>query len=57
MKNSEWVQDKEDRILKLEQALEASNLGVFVGTMEECKEALANGVIKNGMLAVSTKLK
>ena len=57
MKNSEWVQDKEDRVTALEQTLTAANLGTFVGTMEEYKDAVANGYIKSGMLIVVTKLK
>ena len=40
MKNSEWVQDKEDRVTALEQTLVAANLGTFVGTMEEYKDAV-----------------
>ena len=38
MKNSEWVQDKEDRVTVLEQTLVAANLGTFVGTMEDYKK-------------------
>ena len=56
MKNSEWVQDKEDRVTALEQTLVAANLGTFVGTMEEYKNAVTNGIIKNGMIiAISTE--
>ena len=55
MKNSEWVQDKEDRVSVLEQTLTASNLGTFVGTMKEYKEAVDNGIVKSGMLVVLTK--
>ena len=56
MKNSEWVQDKEDRVTALEQTLVAANLGTFVGTMEEYKDAVTNGIIKNGMIiAISTE--
>ena len=50
MKNSEWVQDKEDRVIALEQTLVAANLGTFVGTMEEYKDAVTNGIIKDGMI-------
>ena len=56
MKNSEWVQDKEDRVTALEQTLVTANLGTFVGTMEEYKDAVTNGIIKNGMIiAISTE--
>ena len=55
MKNSKWVQDKEDRVSVLEQTLTASNLGTFVGTMKEYKEAVDNGIVKSGMLVVLTK--
>ena len=56
MKNSEWVQDKEDRVTALEQTLVAANLGTFVGTMEEYKNAVTNGIIKSGMIiAISTE--
>ena len=56
MKNSEWVQDKEDRVTALEQTLVAANLGTFTGTMEEYKDAVTNGIIKNGMIiAISTE--
>lgn len=34
MKNSEWVQDKENRLKKLEVAIPSVSLGSFVGTME-----------------------
>ena len=58
MKNSEWVQDKEDRVTALEQTLVAANLGTFVGTMEEYKNAVTNGIIKSGMIiAISTENK
>ena len=50
MKNSKWVQDKEDRVTALEQTLVAANLGTFVGTMEEYKDAVTNGIIKDGMI-------
>ena len=50
MKNSEWVQDKEDRVTALEQTLVAANVGTFVGTMEEYKDAVTNGIIKDGMI-------
>ena len=50
MKNSEWVQDKEDRVTALEQTLVAANLGTFIGTMEEYKDAVTNGIIKDGMI-------
>ena len=52
MKNSEWVQDKEDRLTVLEQTLVTANLGTFVGTMEEYKDAVTNGIIKDGMIIV-----
>lgn len=52
MKNSEWVQNKEDRVTLLEKTLTSANLGTFIGTMKEYKEALANGVIKNGTIVV-----
>ena len=56
MKNSEWVQDKEDRVTALEQTLVAANLGTFVGAMEEYKDAVTNGIIKSGMIiAISTE--
>ena len=56
MKNSEWVQNKEDRVTALEQTLVAANLGTFVGTMEEYKDAVTNGIIKDGMIiAISTE--
>ena len=42
MKNSEWVQDKEDRVTTLEQTLVAANLGTFVGTMAAYKDAVTN---------------
>ena len=52
MKNNEWVQDKEDRVTALEQTLVAANLGTFLGTMEEYKDAVTNGIIKDGMIIV-----
>ena len=52
MKNSEWVQDKEDRVTAFEQTLVAANLGTFLGTMEEYKDAVTNGIIKDGMIIV-----
>ena len=55
MKNSECVQDKEDRVAVLEQTLTVASLGTFVGTMEEYKEAVDKGIIKNGMLVVLTR--
>ena len=56
MKNNEWVQDKEDRVTALEHTLTAANLGTFVGTMEEYKDAVTNGIIKSGMIiAISTE--
>ena len=56
MKNSEWVQDKENRVTALEQTLVAANLGTFVGTMKEYKDAVTNGIIKSGMIiAISTE--
>ena len=56
MKNSEWVQDKEDRVAVLEQTLTAANFGTFVGTMEEYKDAVTNGIINSGMIiAISTE--
>ena len=57
MKNSEWVQDKEDRVTALEQTLVADNFGTFVGTMEEYKDAVTNGIIKDGMIIVKKKKK
>ena len=56
MKNSEWVQDKEDRVTVLEQKLNGANSDVFIGTMQEYKEAVSNNEIKNGMLVVLTRL-
>ena len=50
MKNNECVQDKEDRVTALEQTLVAANLGTFVGTMAEYKDAVTNGIIKDGMI-------
>lgn len=57
MKNSEWVQDKEDRVKNLEVVIPSISLGSFVGTMEEYNTAVLNGQINNGMLVVITKLK
>lgn len=57
MKNSEWVQDKEDRVAVLEQTLTVASLGTFVGTMEEYKEAVTNGIIKNGMIIAISREK
>ena len=57
MENSEWVQDKEDRVTALEQTLTAANLGTFVGTMEEYQNAVANGTIKSGMIIAISTLK
>ena len=57
MKNSEWVQDKEDRVTALEQTLVAANLGTFVGTMEEYKDAVTNGIIKDGMIIAISAVK
>ena len=57
MKNNEWVQDKEDRVTALEQTLVAANLGTFVGTMEEYKDAVTNGIIKNGMIIAISREK
>ena len=57
MQNNEWVQDKEDRIIVLEQTLTTANLGSFiVDTMAECQEVVANGLIKNGTLIMVKKL-
>ena len=56
MKNNEWVKDKEDIVTALEQTLTAANLGTFVGTMAEYKDAVTNGIIKSGMIiAISTE--
>ena len=57
MKNSEWVKDKEDRVTALEQTLVAANLGTFVGTMEEYKDAVTNGIIKSGMIIAISREK
>ena len=57
MKNSEWVQDKEDRVAVLEQTLTVASLGTFVGTMEEYKDAVTNGIIKNGMIIAISREK
>ena len=56
MKNSEWVQDKEDRVTALEQTLVAANIGTIVGTMDLYKDAVKNVIIKDGMIiAISTE--
>ena len=57
MKNSEWVQDKEDRVTALEQTLVAANLVTFVCTMEEYKDAVTNGIIKSGMIIAISREK
>ena len=57
MKNSEWVQDKEDRVATLEQTLTVASLGTFVGTMEEYKVAVTNGIIKSGMIIAISREK
>ena len=56
MKNSEWVQDKEDRVTVLEQKLNSAISDVFTGTMAEYKEAVSKKEIQNGMLVVLTQL-
>ena len=56
MKNSEWVQDKEDRVTVLEQKLNSAISDVFTGTMAEYKEAVSKKEIQNGMLVVLTRL-
>ena len=56
MKNSEWVQDKEDRVESLELIAPSISLGTFVGTMAEYNTAVLNGQINDGMLIVITKL-
>ena len=57
MQNNEWVRDKEDRIIVLEQTLTTANLGTFIAdTMVECQEVDANGLIKNGTLIMVKKL-
>ena len=44
MQNNEWVRDKEDRIMVLEQTLTTANLGTFIAdTMVECQEVVTNG--------------
>ena len=56
MQNNEWVRDKEDRIIVLEQTLTTANLGTFIAdTMVECQEVVANGLIKNGTLIMVKK--
>ena len=55
MKNSEWVQDKEDRVEKIEDVISSVKLGTFIGTMEEYNTAKLNGQINNGMFIVITK--
>lgn len=57
MNNSDWVQDKENRLSELETIIPSSALGTFTGTMEEYENAVANGKIVTGMLVVITKLK
>ena len=57
MKNSEWVQDKEDIVAALEQTLTVASLGTFVGTMKEYKDAVTNGIIKNGMIIAISREK
>ena len=56
MKNSEWVQDKEDRVTALEENFNGSISDVFIGTMAEYKEAVLKKEIQNGMLVVLTRL-
>ena len=56
MKNSEWVQDKEDRVESLELIAPSITLGTFVGTMAEYNTAVLNGQISDGMLIIITKL-
>ena len=56
MKNSEWVQDKEDRVTALEENFNGSISDVFIGTMAEYKEAILKKEIQNGMLVVLTRL-
>ena len=56
MNTNELVQEKDDSITALEQTLAADNLGTFVGTMAEYKDAVTNGIIKSGMIiAISTE--
>ena len=56
MKNREWDQDKEDRVTAQEQKLVDANVGTFVVTMEEYKNAVKDGTIKSGMIiAISTE--
>ena len=56
MKNSKWVQDKEDRVTALEEKFNGSISDVFIGTMAEYKEAVSKKEIQNGMLVVLTRL-
>lgn len=56
MKNSKWVQDKEDRVTALEEKFTGSISDVFTGTMAEYKEAVSKKEIQNGMLVVLTRL-
>lgn len=57
MNNSDWVQDKENRLSELETIIPSNALGTFTGTMKEYENAVANGKIVNGMLVIITKLK
>ena len=56
MKNSKWVQDKDDRVDALEEKFTGSISDVFTGTMAEYKEAVSKKEIQNGMLVVLTRL-
>ena len=56
MKNSKWVQDKDDRVTALEEKFTGSISDVFIGTMAEYKEAVSKKEIQNGMLVVLTRL-
>lgn len=56
MTTDEWIENKESRVKVLEQTLQ-ENEKVYIGTMEEVKNAMENGMIKNGMLIAVTKLK
>ena len=56
MKNSKWVQDKDDRVNALEEKFTGSISDVFTGTMAEYKEAVSKKEIQNGMLVVLTRL-
>ena len=56
MKNSKWVQDKDDRVAALEEKFNGSISDVFTGTMAEYKEAVSKKEIQNGMLVVLTRL-